>query len=221
MNNIEQKAYWEKRIDRFDAIYDDNKGLRELTFASKLVEPFRKSSLLKRFDCATQYLKDFGISGKTFIDGGCGTGRMTEFLLHNGASRVDAIDITSRAVDLAGERVSSSCPDKLARVSFTSGDITQVKLNESDCFVGLGLVEYLDDIDKFISNIKSRHIIINYPLKYHWKRIVRVIVEYFENSHRHYYAPREMEQIFKNHSFKLVKRIYFGASSLEVYMKID
>ncbi len=217
MKSADQKIYWEERIDRFDVIYDDNKGLREITFLSKIVEPFRKKSLRERFEYAVMYLQEAGIKDKTFIDGGCGTGRFTEFLLSGGAAEVYAIDITERAIELAKARIAKSCPDKIKDAHFIVGDVTRVVLPRTDYFIGLGLVEYLEDIHAFLKNIKSRFIILNYPHKYHWKRIIRMVVEYFEKSTRHYYSAAEMKKVFQQNHFELQKRISFGASILEIY----
>jgi hypothetical protein len=86
--------------------------------------------------------------------------------------------------------------------------------------VGLGLVEYLEGLDGFLLNIrKSGRFIINYPLRRHWKRPLRMMVERFERSTRHYYEPAEMEAAAAPHGFRLEKRIPFGASMLEAYRK--
>lgn len=221
MDNEQQRRYWEKRIDRFDAIYDDNKGLREITWLSKLVEPYRKKSLQERFRDAAALLKESGIQGKTFIDAGCGTGRMTSFLLSEGARKVHAMDITSRALELARQRIQAEHPARAGDVEFIEGDVTSLRLPRVDCLVGLGLVEYLSDIGAFVDNTKDacRSMLVNYPVRYHWKRVIRMVVEHFEKSTRHYYTPSRMKLILAAGGFAPVRSVPFGASILELYGK--
>ncbi len=178
MTNEAQRRYWEKRIDRFDAIYDDNHGLREWTLLSRWVEPLRRSSLQKRFDLTVGFLRATGIEGKSFIDAGCGTGRLTEFLLQEKACFVMANDITRRALILARKRIEDHDRNSLERVAFWQGDVTELHFPRVDYFIGLGLVEYLADMDKFLANIqgKCKYLVVNYPSRFHWKRPIRKIV---------------------------------------------
>jgi predicted RNA methylase len=221
MKNIEQKNYWEKRIDRFDAIYDDNKGLREITPLSKIVEPFRKKSLNRRFELAVGLLKSCGIRGKTFVDGGCGSGRMTSFLLDEGARKVYAVDITPRAIELSRQRINGENSDRSGCVEFMVGDVNKMALPKVDCFIGLGLVEYLDDIGLFIQNVSKScsYVIVNFPLKLHWKRPIRIIVEFFEKSKRHYYSAVDIKCRFERYGFSLIAQKRFGASALQMFGK--
>jgi ubiquinone/menaquinone biosynthesis C-methylase UbiE len=221
MDNEQQRQYWEKRIDRFDAIYDDNKGLREITWLSKLVEPYRRRSITERFQYASMVLRDVGIGGKTFIDGGCGTGRMASYLLSEGARKVYAVDITKRALDLARQRMESEHPTRRGDIEYVEGDITSLRLPAVDCLVGLGLVEYLSDIRTFLANVRGicRYALVNYPSRYHWKRAVRMVVEYFEKSTRHYYSASQMGELFSAVGFRRMRSIPFGASILELYGK--
>jgi len=219
MDNKAQREYWEHHIEQFDkAFYDSlNPGKRSLL--SAFVASSRKKSIQQRFQFVTKFLEELSVKNRSFIDAGCGGGRLTEWLLKHGAARIYAVDITEKSIEIAKERIATTCPDISHKVEFHVGDITQITLPKADCFIGLGLVEYLDNLPAFLTNIAGnyRWVIVNYPLTFHWKRPIRLFVEYFEHSKRHYYSPEDMLKLFTKYGYTRRKNMPFGASILDFF----
>ncbi len=95
----------------YDLLYRDKDYLRETQFTRQLIQTYAPTA-------------------QSILDLGCGTGSHAFFLAKEGY-QVHGIDISREMLHQATDRCSNLPPDVLAQLSFSHGDIRQVRLNQT------------------------------------------------------------------------------------------
>ena len=121
-------SFWDKKILGWEAArYDGEVGVTGW--------PLRN-----RMKIAANILQSLP-EGLRLTDLGCGTGRLFELLRQEQFSELLGIDFAKPAIDLAQTK------DFQAHVSFLCASVSGPRIPESDCYVALGLVDWLSDQD--------------------------------------------------------------------------
>src|SRR5258706_10455776 len=96
MSTIDTKVQPHFHLDaqRFDAIYDDRKGL-----VARFIDNVWRGVVRKRLDLTVEKLEP--LKGKSVLDVGCGSGRYCFAYARHGASRVVRVDFAEAMIDLA------------------------------------------------------------------------------------------------------------------------
>jgi ubiquinone/menaquinone biosynthesis C-methylase UbiE len=130
----EQAKLVRTHFDRMSDVWGDF-YTRDLTFANYNFL-IRKRHVLDLFD------KKRG----RFLDAGCGTGDFLPDLAARGGD-VYALDFASEMIDKARERMEQAAPG--SPIQFYVGDVTSLPFESNffDAIIGVGLVEYLADLD--------------------------------------------------------------------------
>src|SRR5437588_13039366 len=100
--------------ERFDAIYDNRKGL-----IASFVDNVWRGVVRRRLDLTVQTLAP--LAGKSVLDVGCGSGRFCFAYAQNGASQVLGVDFAEAMIDIARKladelHVASRCEFRVGRL---------------------------------------------------------------------------------------------------------
>src|SRR6185295_7396064 len=98
MSTVDTKVQNHFHLDaqRFDAIYNENKGP-----VARFIDNVWRGVVRRRLDLTLEALTP--LEGKSVLDVGCGSGRFCLAFAQQGASRVLGIDFAPGMIDLAKE----------------------------------------------------------------------------------------------------------------------
>jgi 2-polyprenyl-3-methyl-5-hydroxy-6-metoxy-1,4-benzoquinol methylase len=140
------REHFVRDAQRFDAIYETRKSLRE-----RFVDSFR-GVVVQRFNLAVERAGD--VKGKALLDVGCGSGRWPIRFLQEGAAKAVGIDFADSMIALAkqhaaelglSERCEFQCGDFLTWECDRRFDITTV----------MGFFDYVADAEPFLRRAAS------------------------------------------------------------------
>jgi len=109
----------------------------------------RNSFILARYNNVVSLVeKNTSLKGKTVLDVGCGDGVLSYLLSKKGLT-VSGVDYTSDAVEFAKEKTQGN-------IEFKVGNVYEIPWadNSFDVVVSSDVIEHLDDVDKYIGEIK-------------------------------------------------------------------
>ena len=97
-HTVEEKVrdHFHDDAKRFDAIYDEKKGV----FA-RFIDNYWRGVVQKRLELNVEKLKPF--AGKTILDVGCGSGRFCIAFAQNGAEKVIGVDFAPAMIEIANK----------------------------------------------------------------------------------------------------------------------
>lgn len=124
--------------------------------------PISGWTLRRRMKKAASFVHSLA-RGTSLVDLGCGTGRFFRLLDPNHFSSLTGIDFSATAI---GEAQSLCCSE---RIRFQCRSITKEVLPEADCYVGLGVLDWLsdDEIRELFRQVSSRKFIFSFSEKRH------------------------------------------------------
>lgn len=155
MKNLSSQEYWEKNIEGFSGFYE--KCSQELIQAppiltsvyKALVFPLEKKVMERRFEMVSAFITNNVRPGIHAADIGCGGGVYTQQMAARGA-QVHAFDFANAAIELTKQRLS---PDESKNVVFMQMDIMSQSIPTVDVAICIGVVPYIDRIDRFLDNV--------------------------------------------------------------------
>lgn len=178
-------------------------GLVLTMFSKKIIFRGERPSLsdiegqhLAKYKFALSFCKK-----KSILEIGCGSGYGSKFLVENGASKIKAFDIDSKAINFA----IVNYPDP--RIKFANADAQTLKLKEKfDIFLSFEVIEHLSKPDKLLElaqeAIKEKgFVVISTPNK---KFSILDNGKPSNPYHIHEYFPDEFEEMLKRY-FKSVQ----------------
>jgi SAM-dependent methyltransferase len=163
-NISESGEYWKEHLLSWEAsaYYKDTPHKANLW--DRLSTIFRGDAMYVRMNAALELLKPH-IAGMTVLDVGCASGRFAFQLLDAGASRVNGVDISSEAVQIAEKHSTRAGLDE--RLDFSVADVVHPDspLPESDLVTALGVIEYFDAraMSAFLGNLKTKYFFLDFP----------------------------------------------------------
>jgi ubiquinone/menaquinone biosynthesis C-methylase UbiE len=140
---MEQKK---KVVDHFDEFAEDDRWSK---LYDEQKDPIVAYNFLRRQDRVEELCGDIAQPGATALDIGCGTGILAPFFVAKGCA-YHGSDIAEQMIQQARERVPSD------RATFSVGDVEgglAFPDGRFDIVTGLGLLEYLDDLDAALDEI--------------------------------------------------------------------
>lgn len=200
-----QRLYWEEHTDEFDAIYTHEKS----GFSNLLDRIFRKD-MYQRFQFTLEQSEP--ISGRTFLDVGCGPGHYSLALAKKGAGSVTGIDYSEQMIKLANERLAQ---EKLeGNYRFLVGDISEYdSQSKFDVSIATGLFDYVRDplpILKRMHELTTDRMILSFPRLYTWRAPVRKFRLSIRNLEVYFYSKKRLKSIFESAGFKNYHMVKIG-----------
>jgi 2-polyprenyl-6-hydroxyphenyl methylase/3-demethylubiquinone-9 3-methyltransferase len=103
---------------------------------------FRGRTFVRRMRLLESLFGELGLSGKSVLDLGCGSGQVSALAAKMGA-QVHAVDIAPRMLEIARQGAQSAGVQE--RVSFEEGDVASRTYPPADVVLLVGVIEYYAD----------------------------------------------------------------------------
>ena len=164
--SVEQKVrtHFEADANRFDAIYEENKGP-----VARFIDNVWRGVVRRRFDLTLKKLRPF--TGKSVLDVGCGSGRYCLAYAHEGASRVVGIDFAKAMIDLADKYAKEQ--GVADRCKFVAGSFPEdVPPGPYDYSTGMGFFDYIADplsVIKSMKDLTRETMVMSFPKSREWR----------------------------------------------------
>lgn len=153
---------------RFDAIYEDEKGA-----FTRWVDTVWRGVVRRRFELTLERLAP--IANKTILDVGCGSGRYCIAYAERGAARVVGVDFAAAMIELADRHARNA--GVASRCDFRAGAFPEAVAGESfDASTAMGFFDYVADPATIISRMREMTrstMIMSFPKSREWRVPVR------------------------------------------------
>jgi len=164
------RTHFDADAQRFDAIYEDEKG----PFA-KFVDEVWRAVVRKRFELTLERLAP--LEGKRILDVGCGSGRYCIAFALRGAAHVTGLDVAPTMLKLAREHaeragVAERCEFRVAQ--FPGSEVASEEV--FDCCTAMGYFDYVPDPAEHLRRMQaltSGTIVASFPKAGGFKALVR------------------------------------------------
>jgi 2-polyprenyl-3-methyl-5-hydroxy-6-metoxy-1,4-benzoquinol methylase len=195
-NTVEDKVrdHFHDDAERFDAIYDEKKGV-----LARFIDNYWRGVVQKRLELNVEKLSPF--AGKKILDVGCGSGRFCIAFAQNGAEKVVGIDFARAMIEIA---------DKLAeqagvaeRCEFRVGTFPEgVKDAEGpfDACTGNGFFDYVERPVPIITRMRELtkgKLILSFPKAVEWRVPIRRIRFWLKGTPLFLYREAEVRDILQ------------------------
>jgi SAM-dependent methyltransferase len=188
-----QRDYWNREIASFDAIYSKEKT----AFGRWLDMTFRRD-MFQRYEYTLRNAEP--ITGRDFLDVGCGTGRYAFELLRRGCRHVTGIDISEAMVDHCRN---TAATDKVEdRAEFLRSDLIEfLPQRRFHTAISIGLFDYIRDPLPVL--IKMREcvddaVIASFPRMGTWRAPVRKMRLAVRGCYVRFFSRSQVEALLKN-----------------------
>jgi 2-polyprenyl-3-methyl-5-hydroxy-6-metoxy-1,4-benzoquinol methylase len=184
------RDYFERRADRFDAVYEARKPLRQ-----RAVDRLFRRVVVERFRLITNLAP---LPGEwTALDVGCGPGRYTVALAGAGATRVLGVDSAASMIDLG--RILAEEAGVSERCEFRNLSFLDLDLEERfDVVVATGYFDYLEDpaphLSKMATHCRGR-IFASFPKRWEVRTPIRKLRFAVARAYVRFYSGREVREL--------------------------
>ncbi len=165
---LSQTDYWNQEAERFEKIYSHQKS----PFSNLLDRIFR-GDMYERFSFTIS--RSEPISGRSFLDVGCGSGRYSLEYARRGARDVIGIDIAENMLQICRQMAENEGLG--GRCSFLHTDLLQFDPEHVfDVSIGIGLFDYISDPLPVLSKLRSVTsdcVIVSFPRLWTWRAPIR------------------------------------------------
>lgn len=152
------------------------------------------------------------ISGKSFLDVGCGPGHYSLALARKDAGSVTGIDYSEKMIQLAKERLARE--GLKGKCRFLVKDIADYDSESKfDISIAMGLFDYTKDplpILKKMHGLTTDKMILSFPRLYTWRAPVRKIRLKIKNLGVYFYSKKQLKSIFESAGFKRYELVKIG-----------
>lgn len=199
------KKHFEDKAVEFDDLYEDERLFNR---------HFRPGLFLRR-DFALAVARDY-LPGRV-LDVGCGSGRIGELALEQGADAYVGVDFSEPMVRMAERRLARFGP----RAKLARGDFLEVSLDGPfEVVVAIGLFDYLPEPDRFarrMYELCSGSVAASFP-RWNWLKgpARKVRYEIINSCPIFDYTERELRFMFGAAGFSRVKVVPRGRTGFLV-----
>lgn len=153
---------------RFDAIYEDSRGL-----FSRLADRLWRGVVRRRFELTLRLLEP--LAGKTLLDVGCGSGRYCHAFALRGAARVVGVDFAAGMIALAEDYARRLGVQD--RCEFRTGLFPDaVPDGPFDAATAMGFFDYIAEPVPIVTRLREltrQTIVMSFPKAREWRVPVR------------------------------------------------
>ena len=158
------KEHFDADAARFDAIYEDQKGLLD-----RFMDNVWRGVVRRRYELVLERLEP--LQGKTVLDVGCGSGRYCLAFAQRGASRVVGVDFAAQMIELA--RRNATRLGVSDRCDFRVGTFPEAGPEDLfDASTAMGFFDYVADPIPLITRMRQQTrsiMIISFPKSWEWR----------------------------------------------------
>ena len=168
--SVEQqvRVHFAADASRFDAIYEDQKGV-----FSRWIDNVWRGVVRRRFDLTLDRLAP--LAGQTVLDVGCGSGRYCLAYAQQGATKVVGVDFAAPMIDLANQHAARLGVEK--QCEFRVGAFPQaVPDGPFDASTAMGFFDYIEDPIPLIRRMREltrKTMVMSFPKAVEWRVPVR------------------------------------------------
>ena len=193
--SVEQRvrSHFHADAERFDAIYEDEKG----AFARWVDEVWR-GVVRRRFDLTLELLEP--LAGKSVLDVGCGSGRYCIAYAERGAVQVVGVDFATAMIDLANEHARRS--GVADRCEFRAGLFPEAVPDGSfDASSAMGFFDYVENPSRIVSRMREMTrstMIMSFPKSREWRAPIRRLRFLFSGCPLFLYSETRVREILRD-----------------------
>ena len=186
------RDYFERRADRFDAVYEARKPLRQ-----RVVDRLFRRVVVERFRLITNLAL---VQGEwTALDVGCGSGRYAVAFAGAGATRVLGVDSAASMIELGRARAEETSVSE--RCEFRNLSFLDLDLEEQfDVVVATGYFDYLEDpaphLHKMVAHCRGR-IFVSFPKRWEVRAAARKLRFTLVRAYVRFYSAREARNLIR------------------------
>ena len=193
---VKQKDYWDAEVAEFDSIYSHGKGRLD-----NWIDATFRWDMYARFDYTMLHSEP--ISGRSFLEVGCGTGRYALEYARRGAGRVVGIDIAAKMVAVCETRARAAGVQD--RCSFAHSHLLayapEARFNVC---IGIGLFDYIHDPLPVIAKMRQvvdDRAIMSLPRFWTWRAPVRKVRLALRGCPVFFYTKERIDTLLKQAGF--------------------
>jgi len=168
---------------------------------------FRRKTFVLRTALVERQLRDYGVSGRTVLDLGCGSGEVSLIAARLNAS-VTGVDIVPAMVEIAAAEASAA--GLADRTQFRVGNILEDDLPRADVTMMVGVIEYYSDLPALLKKVCAATgdlLIIVDTRGPWWRRAMRYTLARIKKFYIFYRDPDVVAAIAAEEGFRETKRL--------------
>ncbi len=193
MSQVEQKVrdHFHADAHRFDAIYDERKGL-----VTRFIDNWWRGVVRKRLELNLEKLEP--IKGKTILDVGCGSGRFCIAYAERGAAHVVGVDFAVAMIDIANDIARAA--GVAAQCEFIAGAFPAAvaAAGPFDASTANGFFDYIEHPVPIIARMREMTrgtMIMSFPKAVEWRVPVRRVRFWLKGTPLFLYRANQVKQI--------------------------
>lgn len=191
MKSLERvRRYFDREAERFDAIYDDQKG-----GSQQLVDRLFRTVVIERFKLICNLAPYQG--AWSVLDAGCGSGRYSLALAREGAARVVGVDVAPSMIALAKQEASAAGFASVCEFH-TSAFLDFTSDEKFDVVVATGYFDYLEDPLPHLVRMRDRcrgRMFFSIPKRWEWRVPIRKARFAFERGYVRFYSKSDITSL--------------------------
>jgi 2-polyprenyl-3-methyl-5-hydroxy-6-metoxy-1,4-benzoquinol methylase len=191
---IRVRDHFDDDASRFDAIYDEKKGV-----IARVVDNYWRGVVQKRLEVNVERLRPF--EGKKILDVGCGSGRFCIAFAKEGAKKVVGVDFASAMIDIAKRLARSH--GVASRCDFRVGAFPKaIGADEGpfDAATANGFFDYIDEPVPIIAAMReltNGKMIMSFPKAVEWRVPVRRLRFWMKGTPLFLYREQQVRDILQ------------------------
>ena len=212
------RSYFDDLAPEYDRAFALTGGNALSAFVNRF---FRGKTFARRMRLLEALFRRLGMSGRSVLDLGCGSGQVSLLAASMGA-QVQGIDIAPRMLAIARE--SAQRAGLQDRATFAEGDVAVCPLSEADVVLLVGVVEYYRDFAAVVRRAAAasrKHLIIAHTSRVFYRMALRRILFAASGANVYFHAMNDVAAAAEREGLVLAEEIRDHAFSILVFQRRD
>lgn len=186
------RVHFDADAERFDAIYAEHKSP-----LARFVDDVWRGVVRRRYELVLERLQP--LSGKTYLDVGCGSGRYCLAYARGGAARVVGVDFSEAMIILARQHavaggLSGTCEFRVGRFPEAAA------AGPFDATTAMGFFDYVEDPIPLVTRMREltrSRLILSFPKSREWRVPLRRLRFWLAGCPLFLYSAPRVKQILE------------------------